>query len=238
MGKFSCKSVVVSGAAGALGSEVVRAFLREDATVCALDHRQGRLTGLGLNAGSDGQLFIVENLDLSQADGVLSLRDEVHQRVGLVDVIVHTVGGFTYGEPVYDLSVETWQRMLDINVNAFLNLSKALVPDLVERGQGKVIAIGAKAALKGGTKTGAYSASKAALLRLTESMAAELAGVGIQVNCVLPGTIDTPNNRAEMPNADFSKWVAPEKIAETILFLASPESDAITGAAIPVYGQP
>ena len=156
----------------------------------------------------------------------------------MVDVIVHTVGGFTYGEPVYDLSMETWQRMLDINVNGFLNLSKALVPDLVEKGQGKVITIGAKAALKGGAKTGAYSASKAALLRLTESMAAELAGVGVQVNCVLPGTIDTPNNRAEMPNADFSKWVSPAKIAETILFLASPESDAITGAAIPVYGQP
>ncbi|MBG0788274.1 MAG: SDR family NAD(P)-dependent oxidoreductase [Anaerolineaceae bacterium] len=238
MGKFSDKVVVVSGAAGALGSKVVKAFLHEDATVCAVDHREGRLAALGLDEGGSGRLEIFENLDLSQAGVVTKLQSEVHQRVGKVDVIVHTVGGFTYGETVDALSTETWQKMLDINVNAFLNLAKALVPDLVEKGQGKVITIGAKAALKGGAKLGAYSASKAALLRLAESMAAELAGKGIQVNCVLPGTIDTPNNRAEMPNADFSKWVSPAKIAETILFLASPESDAITGAAIPVYGQP
>lgn len=238
MGEFADKVVVVSGAAGALGREVVKAFLREEATVCALDHRDGRLEELGLDEGVSGRLEIFENLDLSQAGVAPRVQSEVHQQAGQVDVIVHTVGGFTFGETVDTLSAETLQKMLDINVNTFLNLTKALVPDLVEKGKGKVITIGAKAALKGGAKIGAYSASKAALLRLTESMAAELAGKGVQVNCVLPGTIDTLNNRAEMPNADFSKWVSPMKIAETILFLASPESDAITGASIPVYGQP
>ena len=237
MGKFTGKIVVVSGSAGALGREVVKAFLREGATVCALDNREGRLAGLGLEEGSVGELVIIENVDLSQANIIPILRSEVHQQAGLVDVIVNTVGGFSYGEPVYGLSSETWQKMLDINVNAFLNLTKALVPDLMEKGEGKVVAIGAKAALKGGAKMGAYSATKAALLRLVESMAAELVSEGIQVNCVIPGTIDTPNNRAEMPNADFSKWVPPLKIAETILFLASPDADAITGAAVPVYGQ-
>ncbi len=238
MEQFTDKVVVVSGAAGALGREVVKAFLREGATVCALDHRTGRLADLGLDEGGSGRLETIEDIDLRQAGVVPILQSEVHQRAGMVDVIVHTVGGFTYGETVDTLSAETWQKMLDINVNAFLNLARALVPDLVEKGHGKVITIGAKAALKGGAKMGAYSASKAALLRLTESMAAELAGKGIQVNCVLPGTIDTPNNRAEMPNADFSKWVSPAKIAETILFLASQGSDAIIGASLPVYGQP
>ena len=238
MNKFSGKVVVVSGAAGALGREVVKAFLREEATVCALDHRAGHLAALGLDESGSGRLESIENMDLSLAEVAPQLKSEIHQRAGLADVLVHTVGGFTYGETVDGLSAETWQKMLDINVKTFLNFTKALVPDLIEKGKGKVITTGAKAALKGGAKMGAYSASKAALLRLTESMAAELVSAGIQVNCVLPGTIDTPNNRAEMPNADFSKWVPPEKIAETILFLASTESDAITGAAIPVYGQP
>ena len=236
MGEFTDKVIVISGASGALGREVVKAFLRAGATVCALAHHEGRLATVG--DGLPGRLETFDNIDLSQAEVVSPLTTAVHERVGPVDIIVHTVGGFTYGEKVYELSSETWQKMLAINVSAFLNLAKAFVPDLVAKGSGKVITVGAKAALKGGGKMGAYGATKAALLRLTESLAAELAPEGVQANCVLPGTIDTPNNRAEMPKADFSKWVPPEKIAETILFLASPEADAITGAAIPVYGQP
>ena len=238
MGEFTDRVVVVSGAAGALGREVVRAFLQEGATVCALDRGEGRIAALGLDEGLPGRLEIFDRMDLSQPEIVPALREDVHQRVGQVDVLVNPVGGFTYGEAVHELSAETWQRMLAVNVLPFLNLSKAFVPDLVEQGRGKVIAVGAKAALKGGAKMGAYAATKAALLRLTESMAAELAPSGVQVNCVLPGTIDTPANRAEMPKADFTKWVSPGAIAETILFLASPGSDRITGAAIPVYGQP
>ena len=238
MGEFTDRVVVVSGAAGALGREVVRAFLQEGATVCALDRGEGRIAALDLNEGLPGRLEIFDRMDLSQPEIVSALREDVHQRVGQVDVLANTVGGFTYGEAVHELSVETWQRMLAVNVLPFLNLSKAFVPDLVEQGRGKVIAVGAKAALKGGAEMGAYAATKAALLRLTESMAAELAPNGVQVNCVLPGTIDTPANRAEMPKADFTKWVSPGAIAETILFLASPGSDRITGAVIPVYGQP
>ena len=238
MGEFTDRVVVVSGAAGALGREVVRAFLQEGATVCALDRGEGRIAALGLDEGLPGRLEIFDRMDLSQPEIVPALREDVHQRVGQVDVLVNPVGGFTYGEVVHELSAETWQWMLAVNVLPFLNLSKAFVPDLVEQGRGKVIAVGAKAALKGGAKMGPYAATKAALLRLTESMAAELAPNGVQVNCVLPGTIDTPANRAEMPKADFTKWVSPGAIAETILFLASPGSDRITGAAIPVYGQP
>jgi len=236
MESFSGKVVVVTGASGALGREVVKAFLRAGATVCAMDHHESRLAKVGENL--PGRLEPFENIDLSHASVVSPLITAVHERIGPVDIIVHTVGGFTYGEKVYELSPETWQKMLAINVTAFLNLAKAFVPDLVAKGRGKIITVGAKAALKGGGKMGAYGATKAALLRLTESLAAELAPEGVQANCVLPGTIDTPNNRAEMPKADFSKWVPPEKIAETILFLASPEADAITGAAIPIYGQP
>lgn len=230
--------VVVSGAAGALGRQVVRAFLKQGAMVCALDRGEGRLAKHAMSADTSGHLEIVEKMDLSLDDVVPTLIEQVHQEVGEVDILVNTVGGFTYGEPVHELSPETWQRMLSVNVTPFLNLSRAFVPDLIKKYKGKVITIGSKAALKGGAMSGAYAASKGALLRLTESMAAELADKNIQVNCVLPGTIDTPANRAEMPNADFTKWVSPEKIAEVILCLASSASDPITGATIPVYGMP
>lgn len=238
MDSFEGKVIVVSGAAGALGRTVVRAFLQQSAMVCALDRGEGRLAKHALSAHTNGHLEIVEKVDLSDSAVIPALVEQVHQEVGKVDVLVNTIGGFTYGEPVHELSADTWQRMLAVNVLPFLNLAKAFVPDLIEKKMGKVVTIGAKAALKGGAMSGAYAASKAALLRLTESMAAELVSHNIQVNCILPGTIDTPANRAEMPEANFSKWVMPEKIAEATLFLASAASDAITGAAIPVYGQP
>lgn len=228
--------VVVSGAAGGLGREVVRTFLTQGASVCALDHRQRRVANF--EDKMPGRLFLFENIDLTDWTIARSLAEAVHERVGKVDVIVNTVGGFAYGEPVHTLSLETWERMMGLNVYSFLNLTQAFVPDLIEKGSGKVVSVGSGASLKGGARMGAYAAAKGALLRLTESMAAELLADGVQVNCVLPGTIDTPANRAEMPDADRSKWVSPSLIAETILFLASPEADAITGAAIPVFGRP
>ena len=238
MDVFKDQVVVVSGAAGALGRQVVRAFLEQGAVVCALDRGEGRLAKHAMSAHTSGHLEIVEKMDLSQDDMISALIGQVHQEVGEVDILVNTVGGFTSGQQVHELSAASWQQMLTVNVIPFLNLTRAFVPDLIKKQKGKVITIGSKAALKGSANNGAYAASKGALLRLTESMAAELVDKNIQVNCVLPGTIDTPANRAEMPEADFSKWVAPEKIAEVILCLASSASDAITGAVIPVYGRP
>ncbi len=232
------KIVVISGAAGILGRAVVRRFLHEGATVCAVDHKEGRISALGLDRSVPGVLSVFENLNLADREIVPALTDAVHSRVGKVDIIINTVGGFTMGERVFELSEKTWEQMVNINVMPFLNLTRAFVPDLIEKGSGKVVSVGAAASLKGGAKAGAYAATKAALLRLTESLAAELHPKGIQVNCVLPGTIDTPNNRNEMPTADFTRWVSPEKIADVILFLSSPDADAITGAAIPVFGHP
>jgi NAD(P)-dependent dehydrogenase (short-subunit alcohol dehydrogenase family) len=126
--------------------------------------------------------------------------------------------------------------MLDLNARTAFVVSRAVIPGMRERGQGKIIHVASRAALKGSAKAAAYSASKSALIRLTESLAAELKRDGINVNCVLPGTIDTPQNRASMPKADRSRWVAPEAIADVILFLASDAARAIHGAALPVYG--
>jgi len=154
------------------------------------------------------------------------------QEVGSADVLVNTVGDFTAGERVHEISLDTWEQMFSKNVFSFLNLTHAFIPGMLKKGHGKIISVGSGASLKGGAKTGAYAAAKGALLRLTESMAAELTAENIQVNCVMPGTIDSPKIRAIEPDVDFSKWVKPEQIADVILFLASPASDALTGKGI------
>jgi len=232
---FNGKIIVVTGAAGNLGQAVVRAFLDQGGSVCALDYQMGRLTEVFTDI-QDPNLKLFEEVDVTDLDSLKAISGNIHDYNGNVDVLVNTVGGFSSGEPVHELSASTWRKMLNLNVISFINCSKIFIPDMLEKNKGKVITIGAKSSLKGGAKSGAYAASKAALLRLTESMAEELKSHNIQVNCVLPSTIDTPQNRDAMPQADFSKWVSPGKIAEVILFLCSSAAEEITGAAIPVYG--
>jgi len=167
---------------------------------------------------------------------MIAVGEKIVDELGSVDGLVNTVGGFTMGERVDQISEKIWERMINLNVMSLLNASAAVVPHMLEAKSGKIVTIGSGASLKGGAKMGAYSVAKAAVLRLTESLAEELKSSNIQVNCVLPKTIDTPENRKDMPNADFSKWVTPEQIAQVILFLASPAADEITGAALPVFG--
>lgn len=232
MTDFSDKIILVTGAAGNLGKAVVKAFLGSGAVVCGLDHRQGRLQAAIDPSAFAGELHCYENVDVTNRDAMAVLAASVQGEVGSPDVLVNTVGGFTAGERVHEISLETWERMFNKNVFSFLNLTHAFIPGMLKKGRGKVIAVGSGASLKGGAKTGAYSAAKGALLRLTESMAAEVASENIQVNCVLPGVIATPENMAAMPDADQTQWISPEQIADVILFLASPASDAINGKAI------
>ena len=236
MFNFTGKVIVVAGAAGNLGQAVVRAFLAAGGTVCALDHQKGRLEEIYIEKNSNGKLFLLDGIDVTVPQQASDAAKNIDSLAVQPDVLVSTVGGYAAGESVYQLSESLWKKMVDLNIRSFLSLSAAFVPGMISKGYGKVVTVGAKSGLQGGAHSGAYSAAKAALLRLTESMADELKGKGIQVNCVLPAIIDTPQNRQDMPNADFSKWVAPEQIAEVILFLSSPASDALTGAALPVYG--
>ena len=233
---FSNKIIVVTGAAGNLGQAVTRAYLAAGGQVCALDHRAGRLSDIFRDADDKGRLHIYENVDVLDRDGLVGLAEVIRKDLGTASILVHTVGRYAAGEQVHQISSDAWQKMMDLNVRSFLTASAAFAPDIIDSGEGKIITIGAKAALTGGAKAGAYSAAKAALLRLTESISAELKSHNVQVNCVIPSVIDTPENRQAMPGADFSKWVSPDKIASVILFLTSPEADIITGAAIPVFG--
>ena len=157
-------------------------------------------------------------------------------QAGDIDVLANIAGGFAMGDSVTDASDDTWDFMMNLNARTVLNVCRAAVPGMVDRGCGKIVNIGARGALRGTALMGAYIASKSVVMRLTETLSDELKGCGINVNCVLPSIIDTPRNRKDMPKAKFENWVPPEHIASVVLFLASPAATAVHGASIPVEG--
>jgi NAD(P)-dependent dehydrogenase (short-subunit alcohol dehydrogenase family) len=160
----------------------------------------------------------------------------VKKKFGGIDVVCNIAGGFDMGPAVHETSDALWSKLMDINVGTLLNVVRAVVPAMLEAGSGKIVNVGAMGGVAGKGNMGAYSASKSVVIKLTESMSAELREKGINVNCVLPSIIDTPPNRADMPNADFSKWVSPAALADVIVFLASDKARAIHGASVPVVG--
>jgi NAD(P)-dependent dehydrogenase (short-subunit alcohol dehydrogenase family) len=234
---FSNRVVIVTGAAGNLGGAVARAFQAAGAKLVLVDRAADRLPRLFPDLVDSPNHFLATSVDLTNADAVETMVDETVKRFGRVDVLVNTAGGFRGGMAVHETPLETWDFMLNLNARTLFIASRAVIPHMLQQGSGRIVNVAARAALKGGAKMAAYSLSKSAVVRLTESMAAELKKEGINVNCVLPGTIDTPQNRQAMPNADHNRWVKPEAIADVILFLASDAARMVQGAAIPVYGK-
>jgi NAD(P)-dependent dehydrogenase (short-subunit alcohol dehydrogenase family) len=172
-------------------------------------------------------------LDRAQVnDGIQKAVD----RLGSPSVLCHLAGGFRMGEDVHSTDDTTLEFLFNINVHSLMPVAACVVPRMVEAGGGKIITVGAMGALRGGAQMGAYAASKSALMRLTESMSAELKSKHINVNCVMPSIIDTPENRAAMPDTDPTQWVAPGAIADVMVFLASTGARAIHGACIPIAG--
>lgn len=154
-----------------------------------------------------------------------------------IDVLCNLAGGFRMGPPVHETSDRDWNFLFDINTRSMLHTVRAVVPPMIACGRGKIINVGANAAHKGMPQMGAYCAAKDVVIRLTEAMAAELRDSNINVNCLLPSIIDTPENRIAMPDVDPTRWVTSEALADTIVFLASEAARAIQGAAIPVTGR-
>jgi len=220
------RTVMLTGAAGNLGRAVAAAF--GDANLVLLDLKRGNLQD------SDRQLFI--ETDLLNAQSVQAAIDKAVQRFKRIDVLCNIAGGFRMGASVHETADKDWDFMFNVNARTVLNMSRAVVPVMLKGGGGKIVNIGAFAAQKGAAQMGAYIASKSAVIRLTETMAAELREQNINVNCVLPTIIDTPENRAAMPKADAKRWVAPQDLAQVIVFLASDAARAIHGAALPVTG--
>jgi NAD(P)-dependent dehydrogenase (short-subunit alcohol dehydrogenase family) len=157
-------------------------------------------------------------------------------RFGRLDVVVHTVGGFAGGQSIAETDDATFQRMFDLNLTSTFYFLRAVIPAMRKTGNGRIIAIGSRAALEPGAGVGAYSASKAAMVSLIRTVAVENKDVGITANVILPGTMDTPGNRKAMPNADTRKWVQPANVASLIRWLAGDAGGDVNGAVIPVYG--
>jgi len=222
------KVVVVTGASGALGKVVAQAALERGAHVAAIDYAaaQGAPTREHIELGG------VDLTDAAQAKRAI---DAAAAHFGRLDALVNIAGGFAF-ETIAEGDPKTWQRMFALNVTTALNASHAAIPHLLRSSAARIVNVGANGAIQAGPGMGAYAASKAGVHRLTEALAAEHKGK-ITVNAVLPSIIDTTANRASMPKADFSKWVAPQELAEVILFLVSDAASAVTGALLPVTGR-
>jgi len=229
------KTLVVTGAFGALGSAVAEAAIQRGASVAALDYAPAAPAGLAERLGP--KALVAGGLDLSLPRAAQRAMAEVSARFGRIHALLNIAGGFRWEKIADAASAESWDKMFAINLKTALNASRAALPYLPESGGGRIVNVGAQAAVHAPEGMGAYAASKAAVHRFTESLADELKLKGVTVNAVVPSIIDTPANRAEMPNADFSRWVSPADLAAVILFLASDEARAVTGALIPVTGR-
>jgi len=234
---FSNKVALITGAAGNLGQAVARAMYRCGAHIILADRHPDRLEQIYPDLSGSSQVYFATPFDLEVPESVHLLITRVVDRYGRLDILANTVGGYRAGQPVHQTTLDTYDLMFHLNVRTAFMISQAVIPVMLSQGSGKIIHVSSKAGSQGMANSAAYNAAKSALIRLTESIAAEVKDKGINANSVLPGVIDTPQNRAAMPNADISKWVTPEEIAEVILFLASDAARAVQGAAIPVTGK-
>ena len=230
---FADRTVMITGAAGNLGRAVAKAFADLGANLALVDLRQESLAR-AFDAQNVRQLLLPA--DLQRQEEVDAAAAKTAQHFERIDVLCNLAGGFRMGAPVHETSDADWNFLFDLNARSVLHAARAVVPHMLEAGGGKIVNVGAYAAQKGAARMGAYVASKSAVIRVTETMAAELREKNINVNCVLPTILDTPENRADMPDADPRRWVAPQDLAAAIVFLASEDARAIHGVALPVTG--
>jgi NAD(P)-dependent dehydrogenase (short-subunit alcohol dehydrogenase family) len=237
-GRFEGKVVMVTGATGNLGQAAVRAYAGEGANVVLVGRSQDELNRLIGELGGDGSRYLAGPADVADPASVDALVRQVESRFGQIDVLAHTVGGFAAGQPVHEAGMDVWDKMMNLNAKTVYVTCGRVAQHMVEKGvPGKIVAVLSKHAYAGSRNSAAYSASKAAAQRVLESMAAELGSLGINVNAIVPARIDTPQNRAESPNADYSKWVKPAEIADAMLYLTSDAARSINGASLNLYGQ-
>lgn len=220
--------ILVTGAAGVLGQAVVRRLAQTGIAVVAVDYQS--------NIPTAGQALSVGGVDLADGPSCVRLMQQIaaHDTTAL-QALVNVAGGFVW-ETIAAGSWQSWERMYRINVQTAHHAIVHALPQL-RSARGAIVNIGAAAAARAGAGMGAYTASKSAVARLTESLAAEELVHGLRVNAILPSIIDTPQNRLDMPEADFSKWVSPQEIAEVAAFLISPAASGVTGACVPVSGR-
>ena len=216
------RKIVVTGAAGVLGAAVAQRASDYGAAVVLLDV-------VDAFKASVGDSYTV---DLTEQGAVA----DCFQQIGAFDGVANIAGGFDMGPSVDATSDEMWDALFTINVTTLRRVLSVAVPQLIAKGGGSIVNVGALGALRGVGNMGAYTAAKSAVMRLTEALSDEVRAQGVNVNAVLPSLIDTPRNRADMPDADHATWVSPEELAEVICFLLSSRASAVHGALVPVTG--
>ncbi len=226
---------IVSGAAGNVGGALVRLLAGQGMRVVAIDRAAAPVQAALAGLPPAGHLAL-PGVDLMDAAACAAAIARVMAEMGRIDMVGHTVGGFAYA-PIAEAPAALFQQMLQVNLFTTLNLYQAALGPMRAAGRGSLVGIGAMGALQAGAGMAAYAAAKSAVHRLTESLAAELKPEGIRVNAVLPGTIDTPQNRAAMADADTTRWVSPEQVAVAMAFLLGEQASGITGALLPVTGR-
>ena len=234
---FSNKIVMVSGAIGNLGVVLAQTFQASGAKLALVDRGEDRLREAFPDLVGLPDYLLVNCADLMDEGAVEASVSEAIQHFGRIDVLVNTVGGFRAGKMLHETPIETWDFLLNLNARSVFIACHKVIPRMLNQGSGKIVNVADRPGIEGQAGMAAYSASKSAVIRLTESMAAELKDHGVNVNCVIPGTIDTPQNRETMPDADYSTWVTPESLADVIQFLSSEAARDVHGAALPVYGR-
>lgn len=227
--------VMVMGAAGNLGRAVVEEFAARGARLVCVERNSERLDALVASLPAGASVLKLPGVDVGDFAACQEAVRKAEEAFGAVHVLVNTVGGFRMG-PVDEKGLAQWDEMLGLNARTAYAISAAVLPAMRRAGYGRIIHIAAAPGLKAGSNQAAYAASKAAVIRLTEAIAAENRALKITANCILPGTIDTPQNRAAMPDANRDGWVPASSIAKLIAYLASAEGGIVTGAAIPATG--
>lgn len=230
MGEFDGRVIVVTGATGGLGGAVARVFLEAGAIVAGVSRGPA-------GQASAGRKYLEVTADVSTPDGARMAVDTVLAATGRIDALAHLVGGFAGGQPVAETTDDVWNRMMSLNLNAAFYTMRAVLPHMLQAGRGRIVAVGSRTGVEPAAGLSAYGASKAALITLVRTIAAEVRLSGITANVVLPSVIDTPANRAAMPAADYTRWVKPESVARLILWLASDAAADTNGALAPVYGR-
>ncbi len=234
---FANRIVIITGGTGALGAVVTQAFLQHGAHITTTYHGPRSFAELQAALGEEQARLTGLSTDVTKEAGVQALVEQTINKFGRIDVLINLVGGYMGGVNLVDTSEADWERMLTLNLKSTFLSCKAVLPHMLKQNYGRIVNTSSRGAVEVGPGAAAYSVSKAGVLTLTQSLAQEVQNHNITANVVLPGLIDTPQNRQGLPGADYSKWVSPWSIAHLMLYLASEEAGAINGAVVPIYGK-
>ncbi len=234
---FTDKVVLVTGGNGKLGKVIVNAFASAGARLIVPDRLEGRLAGIFPELADSEKHYLAEGVDVGQEAPVSRLVTEARRRFGRIDILINAVGGWEGMKLTHETSLETWDNMMNMNGRVIFNICRAVIPTMLEQQGGKIVNVGARQALMPSEKEAVFAASKSALAHLTEVMAAEYRRQNINVNAVMPSTLDSPQIRQWMPDTDPAQFVKPEVVTDVILFLASDAASSVHGALIPTYSR-